>query len=605
MTHPRTRSVRWMSSVAAASLASAVVAAGIASPAQAAEDPRNRDFSISFRSVETMVNMFDEWNFPVAHFYRNDIKQGATYSYNPSYTTYTGLAQTSGGFSNFGSGWDAATLNINGPAEDSVAKESAGGTQAGLGVYPASSGEARMALPVDGNATPFGTDMIHASMTTGRYDLDPQPMAGQPGLLDPLDGLTPTTSTAFSRLVAVDGAPDRAALEVVKDGGTGTYQALNGLVTIEVVKGAVSTLLNSGDENTSATVEGATVKVSGPDQTVHTFEAADGRQELTFEDPAAPDLSLRVVINGNSTYVNAESHTAMAWASPVTGSYTNTTTGFQVSSFEIGNLYAETTVPAGGINITPQPDADDDGLNAYEESVRFLKDTVPDTDSDGLLDGAEVKVHKTDPKVADTDGDGLDDGLEVSLGTDPNAPDTDRDGLSDAAEVDTHHTNPLAADTDGDGLRDSDELFYRTDPLKADTDGDGLNDGPELNTHHSNPLKVDTDGDGLSDGVEVNRTRTSPVKTDTDGDGLSDFVEVNGFVNKRYQKRFTSNPLKSDSDGDGLRDRDEVTGALNVRFKKAPTNPWRADTDGDGVSDRREIKAGSNPARKSSTPRHR
>ena len=61
----------------------------------------------------------------------------------------------------------------------------------------------------------------------------------------------------------------------------------------------------------------------------------------------------------------------MAWASPVTGSYTNTATGFQVSTFEIGNLYAETAVPAGGINIAQQADADD-GLNAYEESVRFL-----------------------------------------------------------------------------------------------------------------------------------------------------------------------------------------------------------------------------------------
>jgi hypothetical protein len=42
-----------------------------------------------------------------------------------------------------------------------------------------------------------------------------------------------------------------------------------------------------------------------------------------------------------------------------------------------------------------------------------------DSDADGLSDGAEVLIHRTDPALADTDEDGHSDGREVALGTDP------------------------------------------------------------------------------------------------------------------------------------------------------------------------------------------
>ena len=42
-----------------------------------------------------------------------------------------------------------------------------------------------------------------------------------------------------------------------------------------------------------------------------------------------------------------------------------------------------------------------------------------------------------------------------TMKTDSNQPDTDGDGLSDGAEVNTHHTNPLKKDSDDDGLNDS------------------------------------------------------------------------------------------------------------------------------------------------------
>ena len=40
--------------------------------------------------------------------------------------------------------------------------------------------------------------------------------------------------------------------------------------------------------------------------------------------------------------------------------------------------------------------------------------TNPDTDDDGLTDGAEVNIHKTDPNDRDTDNDHLSDGYELT-----------------------------------------------------------------------------------------------------------------------------------------------------------------------------------------------
>ncbi|MEK7529792.1 MAG: hypothetical protein AAB570_02615 [Patescibacteria group bacterium] len=58
----------------------------------------------------------------------------------------------------------------------------------------------------------------------------------------------------------------------------------------------------------------------------------------------------------------------------------------------------------------------------------------------------------------DEDLDGLTRGEEAALGTDGAAFDTDRDGLSDGEEVNVYKTNPLERDTDGDGYADGEEV---------------------------------------------------------------------------------------------------------------------------------------------------
>lgn len=75
----------------------------------------------------------------------------------------------------------------------------------------------------------------------------------------------------------------------------------------------------------------------------------------------------------------------------------------------------------------------------------------------------------------DSDGDGLQDRYETNTGTyagetntgtDPNNPDTDGDGLSDGAEVLTWKSDPFSADSDGDGYKDGYEVRKGFDPAK-------------------------------------------------------------------------------------------------------------------------------------------
>lgn len=75
-------------------------------------------------------------------------------------------------------------------------------------------------------------------------------------------------------------------------------------------------------------------------------------------------------------------------------------------------------------------------------------------------------------ELQDADGDNLDDAAELAGGTDPNDPDTDGDGLFDGAESETGQyvhwwdtgTDPLLRDTDGDCFGDGAEVAEGFDP---------------------------------------------------------------------------------------------------------------------------------------------
>ncbi|GAB4285988.1 MAG: hypothetical protein Kow0098_00650 [Ignavibacteriaceae bacterium] len=225
----------------------------------------------------------------------------------------------------------------------------------------------------------------------------------------------------------------------------------------------------------------------------------------------------------------------------ITGGY-NFIFNDDINFYNNKDAYSESTVNDGyfsaGIGLEfvsgwGGSDHDMDGLTKREEEELGTDPENPDTDGDGLKDGAEVNTHLTNPVNPDTDGDGLSDGNEINqFKTNPNNADSDNDGLKDGEEVNNYKTDPLNTDTDNDGLKDGAEVTnYKTDPLRSDTDGDRLTDGEEVNTFRTDPLKSDTDGDTLNDGNEVKEYRTDPLKADTDGGTVDDGTEVNRGTN--------------------------------------------------------------------------
>ncbi|MGB6221583.1 MAG: hypothetical protein WBG04_11155, partial [Haloferula sp.] len=109
-----------------------------------------------------------------------------------------------------------------------------------------------------------------------------------------------------------------------------------------------------------------------------------------------------------------------------------------------------------------------------------------EADTDGLADGDNDNIPRWyeetyglddgDPSDADlnSDGDSLDNLAEFLAGTNPTDPDTDNDGIEDGAET---ISDPLKYDTDGDGLSDGDEAT--SDPRLIDTDSDTFPDNIE------------------------------------------------------------------------------------------------------------------------------
>ncbi len=118
-----------------------------------------------------------------------------------------------------------------------------------------------------------------------------------------------------------------------------------------------------------------------------------------------------------------------------------------------------------------------------------------DTDNDGMPDGWEIIWGFDYASAADAGQDPDQDQLsnidEYLNGSSPNQPDTDFDGLLDGAEVNQYGTNPLSADSDQDVMTDGFEVEYELDPLAADdaamdADNDGFSNLQEFELR-SNP----------------------------------------------------------------------------------------------------------------------
>ncbi len=153
-------------------------------------------------------------------------------------------------------------------------------------------------------------------------------------------------------------------------------------------------------------------------------------------------------------------------------------------------------------------------LNASTVILIALVVIVPafDFDKDELSTYYELLIHKSDPFNPDSDFDLIPDNQEAEYSSNPKLNDTDSDGLMDGDEIRLYGTNPATNDSDSDGLDDYYELFESlTNVTNADTDGDGLTDGDEINIHKTDPKDRDTDNDRLSDGYELEPKPIGPT----------------------------------------------------------------------------------------------
>lgn len=296
-----------------------------------------------------------------------------------------------------------------------------------------------------------------------------------------------------------------------------------------------------------------------------------------------------------------------------------------------GDEFATTTGPkiaatqAGFAATLANPASDDFQIIGVGLPV-MPGDAIVGAGPDGILDtdpvgSEEIRVaHRaffaSDPVMPDSDSDGLIDGREQYLGARPNVVDAnsvldfDQDGLTNQQELDGWRiggtgalvsSDPYDPDSDNDGVPDVYEWAMFTNPQLRDTDGDGLNDIQEVDL--SNPSNYFDD-----DRIDAAISRcgnapgcmftpdpapigTNPFDDDTDGDQLLDGIEINGWevrVIGANLRRVTSDPFNPNSDTDSLSDYEEYLG-----FDGTPpgngstdaTDPQASDTDQDGTAD--------------------
>jgi len=192
----------------------------------------------------------------------------------------------------------------------------------------------------------------------------------------------------------------------------------------------------------------------------------------------------------------------------------------------------------GGDVVSESIDSDNDGLgDVIEAAITFTDINNADTDGDGLIDGCLLDPNTGSAILGQGElcqqilnGNFSANNLFADCGnmpyvacdTNPLNPDTDGDGLFDGAER-MYPSNPRHIDTDGDCIIDGLE----------DANLNGLFDSSETNVDD-----IDTDKDGLPDGRiggigedrncngVLNWWETNPRDANTDGDSKNDYNDL-------------------------------------------------------------------------------
>lgn len=180
------------------------------------------------------------------------------------------------------------------------------------------------------------------------------------------------------------------------------------------------------------------------------------------------------------------------------------------------------------------------GKCKVEASYKLQKISKTYTVINPYADENDLSIsYKVDYKQNDDlDLDGLTNEEEEKLGTNPELYDTDMDGLDDGYEKNISKTDPLKADSDDDGLNDFDEIELGFDPLKPDTKDDGIKDGDRK-------VNYSIKNEQLGISMEISGTGNIPSST-IDTFKSSTFKEMSGLLDTIYNF-YTSGKLQSAS----------------------------------------------------------
>lgn len=195
-------------------------------------------------------------------------------------------------------------------------------------------------------------------------------------------------------------------------------------------------------------------------------------------------------------------------------------------------LYSDGTVKPSNIVSFEKQTKTLEGNGINENTAVSYKQTIFDTDGDGLEDGYEIWDFKTYWNTETQDSTAENPSYEL---------DSDGDGFPDSYEVFVLGTDPAVAnqdgnDSDGDGLTDIEEFHRGTDPHLTDSDFDGISD---LNDYGStNPRK--TDNPNIK-GTEQSIAYSSPIHI-----GLyeREYSEENNGVTYSYIKNIYRDKIK-------------------------------------------------------------
>ena len=197
---------------------------------------------------------------------------------------------------------------------------------------------------------------------------------------------------------------------------------------------------------------GLTGGTSGTD-----FDTAAGQTKIAMTSPLHP---LGVNLSGTPTVVSSPD--SFSWGVP--GSAADVVSTLELDSgkattfgYEAGDVMVGVSAPERRVGLWLGPgsaqaltadgsvlvdagmgwafasDGDRDGLGFLEEFRSGTSPADPDSNDDGILDGAAVDSGVSGTNL-DTDGDGLTNALELTKGTDPFRWDTDGDAVGDAAD---------------------------------------------------------------------------------------------------------------------------------------------------------------------------